>query len=53
MKIFESRAHTAEAKLQVELAQYRYEIPSLKGLGHQDVAYRRRHRHARPGRDGV
>lgn len=35
MKIFESRAHTAEAKLQVELAQYRYEIPSLKGLGHQ------------------
>ncbi|WP_455599894.1 GTPase HflX [Cloacibacillus sp.] len=35
MKIFESRAHTAEAKLQVELAQYQYEIPSLKGLGHQ------------------
>jgi len=35
MKIFESRAHTAEAKLQVELAQCRYEIPSLKGLGHQ------------------
>lgn len=35
MKIFEGRAHTAEAKLQVELAQYHYEIPSLKGLGHQ------------------
>lgn len=35
MKIFERRAVTAEAKLQVELAQYRYEIPSLKGLGHQ------------------
>jgi GTP-binding protein HflX len=35
MKIFEGRAHTSEAKLQVELAQYRYEIPSLKGLGHQ------------------
>lgn len=35
MKIFAGRAHTAEAKLQVELAQYRYEIPSLKGLGHQ------------------
>ncbi|MEG1642223.1 MAG: GTPase HflX [Synergistaceae bacterium] len=35
MKIFERRAHTAEAKLQVEMAQYRYEIPSLKGLGHQ------------------
>lgn len=35
MKIFERRAHTAEAKLQVELAQCRYEIPSLKGLGEQ------------------
>lgn len=35
MQIFASRAHTAEAKLQVELAQYHYEIPSLKGLGYQ------------------
>ncbi|NLD05108.1 MAG: GTPase HflX [Synergistaceae bacterium] len=35
MKIFESRAHTSEAKLQVQVAQYRHEIPSLKGLGHQ------------------
>jgi GTP-binding protein HflX len=35
MKIFEARAHTAEAKLQVELAQCRYEIPHLKGLGLQ------------------
>jgi GTP-binding protein HflX len=35
MKIFERRARTAEAKLQVELAQCRYEIPSLKGLGEQ------------------
>ncbi len=35
MKIFEQRAVTAEAKLQVELAQCRYEIPSLKGLGFQ------------------
>lgn len=35
MKIFESRANTYEAKLQVKLAQYRYEIPSLKGLGLQ------------------
>ncbi len=35
MMIFEQRAVTAEAKLQVELAQLRYEIPSLKGLGHQ------------------
>ncbi len=35
MKIFEARAHTAEAKLQVELARCRYEIPHLKGLGLQ------------------
>ncbi|MCF7935012.1 MAG: GTPase HflX [Synergistales bacterium] len=35
MRIFESRAHTAEAKLQVELARCRYEIPHLKGLGLQ------------------
>jgi GTP-binding protein HflX len=35
MKIFERRANTSEAKLQVELAKLRYEIPSLKGLGHQ------------------
>ena len=35
MKIFESRARTAEAKLQVELALLKYEIPSLKGLGMQ------------------
>jgi GTP-binding protein HflX len=35
MKIFEKRARTAEAKLQVELALTRYEIPRLKGLGLQ------------------
>lgn len=35
MMIFEQRAVTAEAKLQVELAMLKYEIPSLKGLGHQ------------------
>ena len=35
MKIFERRAHTAEAKLQIELALTRYEIPHLKGLGMQ------------------
>ncbi len=35
MMIFEQRAVTAEAKLQVEHAKLRYEIPSLKGLGHQ------------------
>jgi GTP-binding protein HflX len=35
MKIFERRAYTAEAKLQVELALIRYEIPHLKGLGLQ------------------
>ena len=35
MKIFEQRASTAEAKLQVELAKCRYEIPLLRGLGKQ------------------
>lgn len=35
MMIFERRANTSEAKLQVELAKLRYEIPSLKGLGKQ------------------
>ena len=35
MKIFERRAVTAEARLQVELALTRYEIPHLKGLGLQ------------------
>lgn len=35
MKVFQRGAKTAEAKLQVELAQCRYEIPYLKGLGHQ------------------
>jgi GTP-binding protein HflX len=35
MKIFEERAQTGEATLQVELARCRYEIPFLKGLGLQ------------------
>ena len=35
MKIFEKRARTSEAKLQVEMALCRYEIPHLKGLGAQ------------------
>ncbi len=35
MKIFERRAVTAEARLQVELALTRYELPHLKGLGLQ------------------
>ncbi len=35
MKIFERRASTAEAKLQVDLARFRYEMPHLKGLGRQ------------------
>lgn len=35
MKVFENRANTYEAKLQVQLAQYQYEVPSLKGLGLQ------------------
>lgn len=35
MKIFERRARTSEAKLQVEMALCKYEIPHLKGLGQQ------------------
>lgn len=35
MAIFERRAHTAEAKLQVQLARCRYELPHLRGLGQQ------------------
>lgn len=32
-EIFEKNAHTAEGKLQVELARLRYELPRLPGLG--------------------
>ena len=32
-EIFERNAHTAEGKLQVELARLRYELPRLPGLG--------------------
>lgn len=35
MKIFERRATTAEAKVQVELARCRYEMPYIRGLGKQ------------------
>ena len=35
MKIFERRARTSEAKLQIEMALCKYEIPHLKGLGEQ------------------
>ncbi len=35
MEVFRRRARSSEAKLQVELARCRYEIPHLKGLGLQ------------------
>jgi len=35
LQIFEARAFTTEAKLQIALARYRREIPYLKGLGQQ------------------
>ncbi len=35
MKIFELRARSSEARMQVEMALCRYEIPHLKGLGEQ------------------
>lgn len=53
MKIFEARARSAEAKLQVELARCRYEIPRLEGFGVADVPPRGWHRHERTWRNGV
>ena len=35
LDIFASRASTHEGKLQVELAQHKYRLPRLSGLGHQ------------------
>lgn len=35
IKIFELRASTGEAKLQVELARCKYEKPHIRGLGHK------------------
>ncbi len=35
MRLFDARAHSAEAKLQIDLARCRMELPSLKGLGQQ------------------
>jgi len=35
LDIFAARASTHEGKLQVELAQYKYRLPRLSGLGHQ------------------
>ncbi len=35
MKIFERRAKSAEAKLQIDLARCRYELPHIRGLGKQ------------------
>ncbi len=35
MEVFRRHARSSEAKLQVELARCRYEIPHLKGLGQQ------------------
>ncbi|NLD86749.1 MAG: GTPase HflX, partial [Clostridiales bacterium] len=35
LDIFASRARSAEGKLQVELAQYKYLLPRLSGLGNQ------------------
>ena len=34
-KIFQGRASSAEAKLQIDLARCRYELPHLRGLGEQ------------------
>lgn len=35
LQIFEKHAHTAEAKLQIELAQLEHKGPELSGMGHE------------------
>ena len=53
LDIFAGHAHSAEGKLQVELAQLEYNLARMRGLWtHLERlgAARRRHRHPRPGR---
>ena len=51
LDIFARRARTREGKLQVELAQLKYLLPRLVGVGRRAVPPRRRHRHARTRRN--
>ena len=50
LDIFAAHAHTAEGKLQVELAQLEYSLPAHARPVEAPRAARRRRRHARPGR---
>ena len=53
LDIFAGHAHTAEGKLQVELAQLEYNLARMRGLWthlERSARARRRHRHPRPGR---
>ena len=53
LDIFSTRARSHEAKLQVELAQLEYMLPRLTRMWTHLVAYPRRHRPARPGRNAA
>ncbi len=53
LDIFAQRARSKEGKLQVELAQLTYLLPSLVGAGVELSAARRRHRHAGSRRDAA
>ena len=50
LDIFAGHAHSAEGKLQVELAQLEYNLARMRGLWTHLERLGRRHRHARPGR---
>ncbi len=48
LDIFATRARTAEARLQVELAQLEYALPRLRKMWSHLSRIERRHRHPRP-----
>lgn len=49
LDIFAARATTSEGKIQVELAQLKYRLSRLTGLGAFHVQTRRRNRNERAG----
>ena len=51
LDIFADHAHSAEGKLQVELAQLEYNLARMRGLWTHLERLGRRHRHQGPGRD--
>ena len=49
LDIFAQRARTAEGRLQVELAQLKYRLPRLGGIGTEQFQVERRNRYPRTG----